>query len=902
MMTRSRFRQSAITIDPKTIRICILLFFVPLLAVPMQSTGAQSAGISGTATGTDAPDADHSGYRMPPPEVAAIVDAPPTPVVTLSPDRSLMLLSGRPGLPAITDLAQPELRLAGIRINPVTNGPSQLRFFTGLTVMDIGTRAQTRVTGLPDQPRITSVAWSPDGSHIAFLHTSSDGVELWAAEIIRVDADPHATQPRSQANGSGTQPHPEEITARRIGDFHVNPAYYGPAFRWHPDSRALLVRKVSGDRGEPPARPLAPEGPVIQENLGRSAPARTYQDLLQDSHDERFFEYYMSSAPALATIDGDIRRLGEPGLIRDLSPSPDGNWILVSRTLRPFSYTLPAFRFPLRTEVLDSEGNPVHLVADIPLQDEIPIGFGAAPTGPRSIAWRHDAPATLVWAEAQDGGDPRRDADVRDKVFLLDAPFSDEPSPLAELGLRFREVHWANDGLALVSERWWATRQDRIWWTAPGNPDFGQDLLFDYHFEDRYNHPGDPLLTAGDAGYPVLMTSGDGEAIYLRGDGATPEGDRPFLDRFVLQTAETERFWQSRSPWFERVVDLLDDGAGRIVTRREAPQDPPNFFVRDLSGSALHRDPEGHQVPGSQEGRDRQTEPGRIHPEDNHDATLIQLTHFEHPNPDLRDVTRQMITYEREDGVPLSGDLYLPPGYDPERDGRLPLVVWAYPREFRSADAAGQISGSPYSFTNISYWRPQWLVTQGYAVLDNATMPVIGEGDDEPNDTFIEQLVMNAQAAVDAVADLGIADPDRAAIGGHSYGAFMTANILAHSDIFRAGIARSGAYNRSLTPFGFQREERTVWDDPDLYIRMSPFFSADRIRTPILLIHGSEDNNSGTFPMQSERLFAALQGLGGTARLVMLPHEGHGYRARESVMHMLWETLEWLDAYVKPGS
>jgi dipeptidyl aminopeptidase/acylaminoacyl peptidase len=901
-MTLFQFSLPRNTSVSKANRSCKLLFAILLLSVPAHSSAVHAAGNSSTTTGTGTPDADQSGYRMPPPEVAAIVDATPTPVVTLSPDRSLLLLSERPGLPGIIDLAQSELRLAGIRINPVTNGPSQPRFFTGLTVMDIGTGAQTHVTGLPDQPRITSVTWSPDGSHVAFLHTSSDGIELWIAEISRVDATPSETRPRGQTDGSGTQPHPTEITASRVGDFYVNAAYHGDAFRWHPDSRALLVRKVPGDRGEPPARPLAPAGPVIQENLGRSAPARTYQDLLQDSHDEQLFEYYITSVPALAAIDGNVRRLGEPGLYRDLFPSPDGNWILVSRTLRPFSYTLPAFRFPLRTEVLDAEGNLVHLVADIPLQDEIPIGFGAAPTGPRSIAWRHDAPATLVWAEAQDGGDPRRDADVRDIVFLLDAPFSGDPAPLAELSLRFREVHWANDGLALVSERWWATRQDRIWWTAPGNPGAGQDLLFDFHFEDRYNHPGDPLLTAGETGYPVLLTAGDGEAIYLRGDGATPEGDRPFLDRFELQTAETERLWQSRSPWFERVVDLLDDGAARIITRREAPQDPPNFFVRDLSGNALHLDPEDQDATDGRNGSDSQNGTGRIHPEETHDTALIQLTHFEHPNPDLRDVSRQMITFEREDGVPLSGELYLPPGYDPERDGRLPLVVWAYPREFRSADAAGQLSGSPYSFTNISYWRPQWLVTQGYAVLDNATMPVIGEGDAEPNDTFIEQLVMNAQAAVDAVADLGIADPDRAAIGGHSYGAFMTANILAHSDIFRAGIARSGAYNRSLTPFGFQREERTIWDDTDLYIRMSPFFSADRIRTPILLIHGSEDNNSGTFPMQSERLFAALQGLGGTARLVMLPHEGHGYRARESVMHMLWETLEWLDTYVKPES
>lgn len=878
------------------------LLYTTLLASFLLLAGPQSASTQAIET----------GYRMPPPEVAAIVDAPPTPGVSLSPDRSLLLLSERPNLPGIADLAQPELRLAGIRINPATNGPSQPRFVTGLSLLDIATQQQFPVTGLPGEPRITSVSWSPDGSHIAFLHTSTDGVELWVADISRVDAARGSAA--DQANGdnrAGNEteakaPSEAEVPARRVGDFHVNDTFYGSSVRWHPDGTALLTRKVPRDRGEPPAPPAVPVGPVIQENLGRTAPARTYQDLLGDRHDEALFDYYFTSLPVSVTLDGQVLALGEPGIYRGLQPSPDGNWVLLNSTHPPYSYTLPAFRFPTRIEVRDASGDHAWLVADLPLQDDIPIGFGAVPTGPRSVTWRNDAPATLVWVEAQDGGDPRSDADVRDKVFLLDAPFNGTPVPLAELGFRFRQALWSDDGLALVSERWWSTRQDRIWRVAPGDPGTEPVLVSEHSFEDRYNLPGNPVMTANEAGFSVLMRAGDTDdtdAIYLTGPGASPEGDRPFLDRFDLKTGETERLWQSPSPYFERVVDLLDTGADKVVTRREAPQEPPNFFVRNLSRRGLEHDGNEHGGPDHNQNGSGSQRPDQDRDQNHdHNENLTQLTHFEHPNPDLRDVSRQMITYERADGVPLSGELYLPPGYDPERDGRLPLVVWAYPREFRSADAAGQVSGSPYSFTNISYWRPQWLVTQGYAVLDNATMPVIGEGDAEPNDTFIEQLVMNGQAAVDAVVEMGIADPDRAAIGGHSYGAFMTANILAHSDIFRAGIARSGAYNRSLTPFGFQREERTVWDDPDLYIRMSPFFSADRIQTPILLIHGSEDNNSGTFPMQSERLYAALQGLGGTARLVMLPHEGHGYRARESVMHMLWETLEWLDTYVKPES
>lgn len=785
---------------------------------------------------------EDTGYRIPPPEVMAIVDAAPTPAVTLSPDRSVMLLLERPNLPGIEELAQPELRLAGIRINPVTNGPSQPRFVTGLVRKEMQTLDEKAIGGLPEHPRITSPAWSPCGRYLAFLHTEQDGITLWLADVSRA-------------------------VANRLGDFHVNDAYYGGSIQWRSDSDGLYIRTVPKGLGEPPAAPLAPEGPVVQENLGRRAPARTYQDLLQNRHDEDLFDYYFTSEIIHTDLEGTVTRIAGPGVYRGVNLSPDGKYLLVSQTLRPYSYTLPAFRFPNRIEVLDSEGRKVHLVADLPLQDAIPIGFGAVGTGPRSVTWRNDAPSTLVWTEAQDGGDPRVEADVRDKVFVLDAPFDSPPRVLAELAYRNSGIVWGNDDLALITERWWANRMERVWKVRPGQADPAQVLVRERSFEDRYGDPGRPVLKSTDDGQMVLLLSEDGRFMYLTGAGASPEGNRPFLDRFEIASGETERLWQSESPYYESVAALLDDSVERVLLLRQARQEPPNYFVRDMTS-----------------------------------GTLRQITAFEHPNPDLRDVSREMITYERADGVPLSGQLYLPPGYDPERDGRLPLVIWAYPREFRSADAAGQITGSPYQFTNVGYWGPQWLVTQGYAVLDNATMPVVGEGDKEPNDTFIEQLVKNAQAAVDAVAEMGIADPERAAIGGHSYGAFMTANILAHSEIFRAGIARSGAYNRSLTPFGFQREERTIWDDTGLYITMSPFFNAHTLKTPILLIHGAEDNNSGTFPMQSERLFAALQGLGGTTRLVMLPHESHGYRARESVMHMLWETLTWLDTYVKEAS
>ncbi len=778
-------------------------------------------------------------YQMPPDDVAAIVDAPATPGVSLSPDRSVMVLMERPGLPTIEDLAQPELRLAGIRINPNTFGGSRGSYFTGLQIVDIETNEVRNVEGLPENARINNVSWSPDGYSFAFTHTAENGIELWFADT-------------------------QLARARRMGGVHLNDAFYGASFVWHPNGTGIYARILDDPRPEAPEAPLAPAGPIIQENLGRSAPARTYQDLLQNAHDEELFDHYFTSQIVFINFRGTATFLGEPGIFRTISPSPDGEYLMVSRVQRPYSYTVPAFRFPLRTEIWDQEGNKVHLAADIPLQDEIPIGFGATSIGPRSITWRNDAPSTLVWVEAQDEGNPRKDVEIRDIVYQLDAPFDGEKSELAKLSDRYAGIMWGDDDLALVMERWFSTRSEKVWHVSPGSPDREQRLVMERNFEDVYNDPGSPQMRVNESGFSVLMTSEDGGSIFLSGQGASPDGNFPFLDRFELASGDTERLWQSESPYYEQVVSLLDGNAERIITRRQQTDVPPNFFLRDLNSNSISA-----------------------------------ITDFEHPTPDLKDVHRELITYEREDGLPMSGVLYLPPGYDKENDGPLPMVIWAYPREFRSMDAAGQRSDSPYSFNNISYWGPQWLVTQGYAVLANATMPIVGEGDKEPNDTFIEQLIMNAEAAVNVMAELGVGDPDRAAIGGHSYGAFMTANLLAHSDIFRAGIARSGAYNRSLTPFGFQREERTIWDDTDLYIRMSPFFHAHTLTTPILFIHGEADNNSGTFPMQSERLYQAIQGLGGTARLVMLPHESHGYRARESVMHMLWETLSWLDTYVK---
>ncbi|MDX1396357.1 MAG: prolyl oligopeptidase family serine peptidase [Gemmatimonadota bacterium] len=771
-------------------------------------------------------------YQVPAAELVALVDAPATPGVSLSPDRSLMLLSERPELPSLAEVSAPELRIAGMRINPRTNGPSRARPATGLTIQMLD-GSERAVTGLPANAAIRNTRWSPDGRHVAFTHDTESSIELWVLDV-------------------------EAATARRLGTAAINDAY-GAAIRWMSND-AILANLVPAGRGAAPEAPMVPTAPIVQENTGEVAPARTYQDLLENQHDADLFEYYATTQLAVVTLDGATTNVGEPGIIRSAEPSPDGEYVLVQTTMRPFSYLVPAYRFPTRIEVWDAAGNAVHLVADLPLQDNVPTSFGSVPTGVRSIGWRADADATLYWAEAQDGGDAKAEADIRDAIMMQAAPFDAEPTRIAELPLRYGGIFWSEDGFALINESWMTTRQRRTYRFEPDSPG-ALDLVFDVSMEDRYNDPGFPVFRETERGTGVLHTADGGRSIYLAGSGASPEGMRPFLRKMDLETGETEELFRSEAPYYEGFVSLLDDGD--MIIRRESVDEPPNYYRRDSSGS------------------------------------LTAITSFPHPYPQFAGIRKEAIQYEREDGVPLSATLYLPADYDQERDGPLPTFVWAYPTEFKSADAAGQRRDSPYQFTRISYSGAVPWVTRGYAVLDNASMPVIGEGEEEPNDTFREQLVANAQAAIDEGVRRGVVDPDRVGVGGHSYGAFMTGNLLAHSDLFRAGVARSGAYNRTLTPFGFQREERLFWEDPDLYFEMSPFMHAEKVNEPILLIHGEADNNSGTFPIQSIRFYNALKGLGATARLVMLPAESHGYAARESVLHMMWEVDRWLDMYVK---
>lgn len=775
-------------------------------------------------------------YQMPPQEMVEIVDAPESPAVSISPNHQWMLMMARASLPSIEDLAQPELRIAGLRINPATNGPSRGRYYHGLKIKSLNGESEIEIEGLPDKVRISNVSWSPDGQQIAFAHTSEDMISLWVIDV-------------------------STAKAKKLSNKALNSAMRGSPYTWMANSKSIIFKSVVENRGNPPQKPRVPSGPVISENNGKVAAVRTYQDLLENAYDEALFSYYTESQLVQINLEGETENIGKSGIISSFSLSPDNQYILVEQLAKPFSYIVPYYRFPLNVGIWDIKGKLVKTVAELPLAEDVPKGFSAVRPGARSFNWRSDVASSLYWVEALDEGDPRKQVKYRDQLYHIEAPFDGEPLKSVATELRYAGIQWGTDDLAIIHEYWRKNRQRITSSFSPNNPQ-QKKVLFDRSTEDRYNDPGTFVSKKNENGQYVLLMANKGKSLVLRGSGASPEGNRPFIDEYRLKDRQTERLWRSEAPYYEYPVEILDIDKRQIVTSRESVDKPANYYLRNLKKE-----------------------------------TLRALTDFQHPYPQLKDVYKELLTYEREDGVQLSGTLYLPTGYK-KGDGPLPLIMWAYPREFKSAKAASQISGSPYTFSRMSRTSVLMFLSVGYAVLANPTMPIIGEGDAEPNDTYVKQLVSSAAAAIDKVVEMGVADRDKIAIGGHSYGAFMTANLLAHSDLFACGIARSGAYNRTLTPFGFQAEERTFWEAPEIYFNMSPFMHAHKIKEPLLMLHGQADNNSGTFPVQSERFFAALKGHGATVRLVMLPHESHGYTARESVMHTLWESYQFLEKYI----
>jgi len=793
-----------------------------------------------------------AAYQKPPKEILDVLHAPAPPNAVVSPTHDIMILASPVKFPPISYIARPALGLAGVRIVPENRtvhgayGSGQ-DYWDSYTLVDLPAGTEKKVF-LPPDAKVSLPIWNADGRRYAFTNITRDGIELWLGS-----ADSRAV--------------------RKINDVLINPMLRY-SVQWMPDQKSLLVKVVPENQGPAPAGTEAPAGPNIQESMGGKGASSTYElrDVLKSARDEELFDYYAASQ--LKRVDADTGKvvdIGFPAAYSQVSPSPDGEYILVQRIHRPYSHVTTYQRFPAEVEIWDAAGRPVRRIASLPLADTVPI-WGVR-TGPREFQWRATEPATLLWAEALDGGDWKTQVPYRDRILTLKTPFKAEPEEALRIEMRFEDIWWgAKNGLALVTEvdlikHWIRTKAVNF-----DDLKAAPRLIWDMSSDERYKFPGYPESRILPNGFYVMEQ--DGDSIFLSGNGASIDGDRPFLDRMDINTLKTERLFRSEKTAFEFFVAWSDLPARRFITRRETPKDPPNFFLRSLTGQKSASDGEAAW-----------------------DSSLAPITHMTDSTPELRLITKRLVTYKRNDGVDLSFTLYLPPHY--KEGTRLPAVLYAYPLDYADAKVAGQVQGSTQRFTRFNYQDHFYFLLRGYAVMDNPLMPVVGDAN-KIYDAYMEQLIAGARAAVDKAVDLGVVDRDRIGVMGHSHGGLMTANLLTHTDLFSAGIARSGAYNRTLkTAFGFQNERRTLWEAPEVYEKVSPFFHAEKLKKPLLLIHGETDSNPGTMSLQSEQYFEAIRGNGGVVRLVMLPFESHWYRSMESNEHVLYEMLSWFDKYVK---
>ena len=778
-------------------------------------------------------------YQKPSKSILDLADYQRAPTVSMDTKKETMLLMYRNTYKTLDDLNQEELRLGGLRINPVTNISSTVTYTTNLKLRKISSKNETQVAGLPENAKISNISWSPNDKKILFSHTTNSGVELWVVDVATAKA-------------------------AKLTDATVN-ANLGNPFSWFLDSETILVKMLPKNR-----KPLLdskkdlPTGPIISSTSGAKSQNRTYPDMLKNQNDEINFENIITSELYKVSLNGTATLFKEAAMYAGERISPDGNYIMLTTIQKPFSYVVPLYRFPSKTVVYDARGKEIKTVNEVPLNEIIPKGFMAVRKGKREMAWRNDKPATLSYVVALDEGDPANKVDFRDEVFLWDAPFANNATTLAKVPQRYNDIVWGNDNIAFLTDEWYDTRNTKTYLINPSNPSQQPKVITDRNQQDVYSDPG--VFETKKNEYNKYVLAIEKENAYRIGEGYTKEGQFPFIDEFNLKTLQSKRLYTST--YKDKKEDLLgieDFKTGKVLVQIQSKSDYPNYYFRNIKKQ----------------------------------NSLTPITSFQNPFESIKNVSKEVIKYKRKDGVELSGTLYLPAGYDKVKKEKLPLLIWAYPAEYKDKNSAGQSTQNSNEFTFPYYGSFVYWVTKGYVVLDDAAFPIIGEGTTEPNDNFIPQLVANAEAAIDAVDALGYINRKKVAVGGHSYGAFMTANLLTHSNLFACGIARSGAYNRTLTPFGFQSEQRNYWETPEVYTAMSPFMNADKMKTPLLLVHGEADNNPGTFTLQTERYYQALKGLGATTRMVILPKEAHSYVAKENILHLLWEQDQFLEKYLK---
>ena len=774
----------------------------------------------------------NSGYKLPSEKITRIFDTEPFPIIKFVPFSEISIEYTYQRYKTLEEISLPSVKLAGKDIVKSLNAPSKKYPTTSLKIRNLITGDIIPVQ-LPENIKIRTFKFSFDHKRIAASCETERGIELL---IIDVDSG----------------------KAKQIEGIFINDVIEDDGFWWLNDNKTLLIKSIYPERGPEPQNPLVPDSPIIEESLGKKSTERTYQHLLKNSHDEKLFEYYFTSQLIfLDTRSKKITKIGKPAIYKEVELSPDNQYLLIATIDRPYSYQVPYYRFPVKFEILDRYGKLVKKVFQRALQDEVPIG--GTYIGPRDFEWQSLKDAVLIWVEALDEGNPKNKVPHRDKVMRFVAPFKEEPQEIFRLEHRFSNIEWSEIEDEIIYSEY---DRDKLWkkkWLYKIGTE-KPALLFDMSIREKYNNPGKLVNRITERGEQVFVKSGE-TIFFINNTGATPEGNFPYLAKFDLKTKESVTQFRCKKDFHETISGFVSEKMDKIVVRSECKTIPPNYHLIDLKTGEWKK-----------------------------------ISDNKNLYPELTKLKVELITYTREDGIPLSGTLYLPASY--QEGKRLPLIISAYPVEHADKTTASQIDISPNRFVRFSGATTKYLTLQGYAVLSGATIPIVGNPE-TVNESFIEQTISSVEAAINHLDQLKIINPEKVGITGHSYGAFMAANILAYSNLCAAGVAKTGAYNRTLTPFGFQKERRTFWQAKDFYIEISPFAQADKINEPLLLIHGEDDPNSGTYPLQSRRMYQALKGNGAITRLVILPNEGHGYYARESLLHVLQETIEWFDKYIK---
>ncbi|MCI5054596.1 MAG: prolyl oligopeptidase family serine peptidase [Flavobacteriales bacterium] len=784
-----------------------------------------------------------STWQSPPKDILDVLYAPKLPRTSTAPNGAYILLTDPVVYPTLSELAAPMHKLAGLRVNPKNNYYHGYHGGTNPRLLKVD-NGEIINLDLPEKAEILRTEWTSNGKKFALMVGFEDRVELWMGKV----------------DGS----------TKKVPNIIINPLI-DLGVRWLPDQKRLLIRRIN-NRGEAPQKPTIPTAPKILESTNATATS-TYEarNLLETSYDDEAFSHFTSCELVIYNPETDeIKTIGKTDNYTNSSFSPDGNYILVERVVAPWSHEVAFWRFATEIEIWDPNGKLVSKIASLPVANQVPT-HGVS-EGPRFVSWNPSEASTLYWTEALDGGDPLAKAEYRDRIMKLKAPFKDEAEEVfkAEHRIIPYQSFWGqgeNQNILMLTQRERMKRHKYVWLLDIDKGTSKQ--WFDFDESDVYANPGYPVFTKLKNGKRAFKIKNN--KVYFKGKGGTPEGDRPFLDLRDITNNQSERVFRCDPEKYEHFIDFADDD--QFILSSESSKEVPNLYLAKL----------GKKVKAEKGETTRQ-------------LTKQPITDFKDPTPELRKIEKRLIKYKREDGVELSFQLLLPPNY--EEGTKLPTVLYAYPLEYSGAKTAGQVRGSTRRYMRIYGPSHKFFLMRGYAVLDNTAMPMIGDPE-TVYDTFVPQLVADAEAAVSKAVEIGIADPERIGVIGHSHGGLMVANLLAHTDLFSAGIARSGSYNKTNQPFGFQGERRSLFEARDVYIQVSPTFFADKVNEPVLVIHGNDDSNPGTLTPQSEVFYEAVKGSGGTARLVLLPFEDHGYRAKESVEHVIWEQLEWFDKYVK---